>query len=526
MDHSSVPENRGMLGAASGSGSSLGTRLVAPLFLVSFLVLLITPLGASAQLIARTITINGTMTDWTTSPSVIGNAGQYSEDCESEAICELDGEIQSTGRDLKKFAFTWDAVYLYFYVERYASTNNTTEWLFYLDEDADQVMESGERIFRVDWQGSNQTTNGSLCPYTPDVVAGDSLTIGGGTGDGYSMPGDGGACTTIYSNVVGGSASGLEMEARLPWSAIGAAGPQNVRFHISSSVGMNLPSQIRDNMGGPGQGGGGGGGQLFPPEIAVEIAADTAEVSGHEPVTFEVTLTNIYFDPFEDIEVDLLLPPELEYLSHTAPMGSVFVDTNSDLVPDQWQIDFLDEEEVIVLEVTARGVLTPTFESTIVGVEISVWTGTDTEADNNEDSVAVNVLPFPLLSTTKVSSASTILPGGIVSYTLSTTNLAEAEAHEVLVTTTISPHLAFRLNTYGLGEHFDFVEGGIPSTLSLGTPEYSDDGGDNWDYTPISGGGGAPAGYDAEVTNWRMMMTGVMAADNASFEILYEAIVE
>ena len=38
--------------------------------------------------------------------------------------------------------------------------------------------------------------------------------------------------------------------------------------------------------------------------------------------------------------------------------------------------------------------------------------------------------------------------------------------------------------------------------------EYSNDGAANWTYTPVSGFGGAPAGYDRAVTHVRWRFTG------------------
>jgi hypothetical protein len=40
------------------------------------------------------------------------------------------------------------------------------------------------------------------------------------------------------------------------------------------------------------------------------------------------------------------------------------------------------------------------------------------------------------------------------------------------------------------------------------TVSYSNDGGTSWTYTPVSGGGNAPAGYDRSVTNIRWVFAG------------------
>ncbi len=43
------------------------------------------------------------------------------------------------------------------------------------------------------------------------------------------------------------------------------------------------------------------------------------------------------------------------------------------------------------------------------------------------------------------------------------------------------------------------------------TITFSDDGGATWALVPASGGGGAPAGFDARVTNVRWELTGTLA---------------
>jgi len=486
-----------------------------------------------AQLISRTITIDGNMSDWTNAPNITTNAGQFSLDCEvnqqdppgSGNYCDLDrANIQSTGRDLRAFAFTWDTTYLYFYVERWASSTNQTNWLFYLDENNNGQMNSGERLFIVSWQGSNRTTEAELCQYLPANPAGDPLG-----GDGQTLPGTRGSCTTLYSGVVGGSVNGTEMESRLAWSSLGLSGPANVRFHISSARGSanNIPSQVEDNMTGPGGGGagGGGGGQLFPPDMSVALEADTALVGAHEEVTFLVTLTNIYFDPFTNVELNLAIPSQLQYVSYVAPAGTTFEDSNTSGAPNLWQIPLLAPEEVLVLEVTVRGAIIPTTANTQVSASLVSWGGTDSNASNNEDAVGVQVKPYPFLSVTKISSSAQGLPGDLVNFTSTVTNLFEAEAHQVVVTLDVDPHLGLRLDTFGAGQPLQLSTplGGSPSGLNLTLIEYSEDGGVTWDYTPISAGGGAPTGFDAQVTHLRLTLTGVMNANGSSFQLLYEA---
>lgn len=476
------------------------------------------PASLAGQNISRTITIDGTITDWTAAPSIITNPGQFSSDCEGVVLptCDLDGIIQSTGRDLKTYAYSWDNNYLYFFVERYASTSNTTTWLFYLDENVDELMQSTEHFFAVEWQGSNRQTNAYLCDYNAINPAGDSML-----GDGHSMPGSSGSCTTIYTKVVGGTTDGLKMEARLPWPDLGPGGPRNVRFHISSSVGFNLPSQVRDNMFGPG----GGSGQLFPPDLQLTLSSAETEVSAFSTATLAYTLKNIYYDPFSTVLIDIALPAPLRYVSHTAPTGSVFVDTNSDGIPDQWQITYVDSEEEYVLQLVAGGTIIPSPGTATSTGALASWVGTDTDSTNNADAVSIDVLPSPVLTITKFAHIATPTPGTIVPYTVNVTNTADGLASNVVIQTAVDPHLAFGLDAFGPGLAIDYDDGAIASGLTFGAIEYSSDGGATWTYSPSSGAGGAAAGYDGNVTHWRVQLTGTMNGQNASFALHYRTMV-
>jgi hypothetical protein len=60
------------------------------------------------------------------------------------------------------------------------------------------------------------------------------------------------------------------------------------------------------------------------------------------------------------------------------------------------------------------------------------------------------------------------------------------------------------------------VTGSIASTgLTLGVT-YSNNNGSTFTYTPVSGGGGAPAGYDANVTHIRFGFTGTLGQTSTS----------
>jgi hypothetical protein len=73
---------------------------------------------------------------------------------------------------------------------------------------------------------------------------------------------------------------------------------------------------------------------------------------------------------------------------------------------------------------------------------------------------------------------------------------------------------------------FTFIQGSPTSGLTLGTPTYSNDHGATYTYTLVSGAGGAPAGYDGVVTDWKIIMNNNMNGSGGNFMINYNAIVK
>lgn len=462
--------------------------------------------NANAALIQRTITIDGTMTDWTAATNILTNSGQFSTDCQDGEVCELDA-ISGSGRDLASFAFTWDNTNLYLYVSRHSAASPTTDWLFYLDENANNFMETGERIFRVQWQGSNRSTNALLCPYFPvDVINGDAL-LSGGLGDGYDMPGgSNNSCTTLYSNVLAGSADGFSMESRLAWSALGLAQPENIGFHISSSTGTNLPSQVIDNMNPPN-----GSSQLFSPDMSIDISSVDTQVQSNSTIVYDITLTNLFFDDFTNVTVDLTLPIQMQYASHLAPPGTVFVDTDADTYPDQWQITTLPESSSLVLQVTVLALPVAMNTNVNVDVLISGSTEADSDASNNSDTIVTLIYPAPELTILKYSSSgATEDPETDVTYFTLVSNTSGFDAKNVVLTEQLPQFSSFQLGSVA------FADGPAPyaaSGLAVSTVEYFN--GITWLYAPVSGQGGAPPGYDATVQQIRITLTGTISDGEA-----------
>ena len=98
-----------------------------------------------------------------------------------------------------------------------------------------------------------------------------------------------------------------------------------------------------------------------------------------------------------------------------------------------------------------------------------------------------------------VTPSGTQPPGTDLAYATTFTNAGTAAAQSVVITNPIPANTDFKLGsvTQNLGT----------TGLSVAVA-YSSDGGATWTYTPVSGAGGAPAGYDRVVTHIRWTFTG------------------
>ena len=110
------------------------------------------------------------------------------------------------------------------------------------------------------------------------------------------------------------------------------------------------------------------------------------------------------------------------------------------------------------------------------------------------------VAPIPLmLLGASVSPSGTQLPGTELTFTSTYTNAGTAAATSVVITDPIPANTDFKVGsaTQALGST------GLSVVIA-----YSSDGGTSWSYSPASGAGGAPAGYDRLVTHVRWTFTG------------------
>jgi uncharacterized repeat protein (TIGR01451 family) len=104
--------------------------------------------------------------------------------------------------------------------------------------------------------------------------------------------------------------------------------------------------------------------------------------------------------------------------------------------------------------------------------------------------------------TASVSPTGTVQPRTDLVYTISFSNNGAGSASAFVITDPIPTNTDFKLSsmTTSLGTT------GLTPTLA-----YSNDGGVTWTYTPSSGGGGAPSGYDRDVTDVRWSFAGSLS---------------
>ncbi len=130
-------------------------------------------------------------------------------------------------------------------------------------------------------------------------------------------------------------------------------------------------------------------------------------------------------------------------------------------------------------------------------------TGTATDGANNTSEFGANataLAPAPSMSLAEgVTPSGTQLPGTDLAYTTTFANVGTAGAQSVVITDLVPAETDFKVGS----ETHDLGTTGLTVVV-----DYSSDGGSTWTYTPASGAGGAPAGYDRLVTHVRWAFTG------------------
>ena len=100
------------------------------------------------------------------------------------------------------------------------------------------------------------------------------------------------------------------------------------------------------------------------------------------------------------------------------------------------------------------------------------------------------------------------LPGTDLTYTVDYQNIGTDALTAIVVYDALPVWTWYQVGSASTGTP--------PASITGVAVEFSNDSGATWVYAPASGGGGATAGYDANVTNVRFLLTGDIAAGDGS----------
>ena len=141
--------------------------------------------------------------------------------------------------------------------------------------------------------------------------------------------------------------------------------------------------------------------------------------------------------------------------------------------------------------------------------------GGENNASNNiaNDPTTINAAPPPTVSLLKsVSPGGAQTPGTDLIYTIVYSNTGGQAATNFILG---DPNIANVVPAERVFRNVDFKIGSLTSspgsTGLVASYQYSNDGGTTWTYAPVSGAGGAPAGYDRIVTNIRWSFSGILS---------------
>lgn len=364
--------------------------------------------GDGRMTINQNITIDGDMGEWSTVLNDIDN-----NICDAPPGTERDGNIQSTGRDLMQFAYTWDSSYVFAYTERLASDANVDNFIYYADANNNGLMETGETVIVAKWKGSNRNVDLFLGKYSAANGGGDPMVNAGGFADGYKLPG-----TITDLNPSGqpnysgswGSDDGVRMEWRVSWSDLGIPAGTAFSFHVSSTNATpgsgSFPAQVDDNMGGCGGGAGSSqyAGLTFAPNRSLQPLPGTTVYAPHV-----VTNTGNGTDRFElTSTIGGGFTPTVQYYRDTDGNGAFsagdthLTDTDGDGKPDTGPVPAGNSFNILIA-FTIPGATSGT---------ASVTTTATSGYDSNYGAVVTDTLAlYPSITIRKLST------GGAGSFT-------------------------------------------------------------------------------------------------------------
>jgi uncharacterized repeat protein (TIGR01451 family) len=226
-------------------------------------------------------------------------------------------------------------------------------------------------------------------------------------------------------------------------------------------------------------------------------------------VTFTLTLINAGPSNATNVAVTDLLPAGLTFVSATPSAGAYTSGTGV------WSVASLTSGASATLQIVAlvssAGTITNTAQVTASDQSDPDSTpNNNNAAEDDQASASVGASAPPSIGLLKsVTPSGTQTPGTDLTYTIAFSNTGGSPA-SAFVLTDPDPATVLKINDY-----MDFKVGSVVNSLGTtgltATVAYSNNGGATWTYTPASAAGGAPAGYDRNVTHIRWSFTGALS---------------
>ena len=215
----------------------------------------------------------------------------------------------------------------------------------------------------------------------------------------------------------------------------------------------------------------------------------------------------------EDTTADAGIPVDMRGKVSKITLSAAF--TGSTLQPGTIIGEYKIFTQTVTTGVFATGVSIGSYAGSI-----NVTDGTNT-SNNALSSINVARANLDIKKEVSVDGGATYssltvptAPGKELWYRITVTNPSlNKTVNTVSLVDVLSPYVAFKLAS------FTFTPGSSNLTLVSATTTYQDQ--TNTAYTPVSGGGGAPAGYDALVSNFTIAFTAQTMAVNSNFVLVY-----
>jgi uncharacterized repeat protein (TIGR01451 family) len=246
---------------------------------------------------------------------------------------------------------------------------------------------------------------------------------------------------------------------------------------------------VTPNDSGDGDGGGGNGLLNFPVLLDAKLGSGQLTLTGYARPGSAIELFLAAPDPSGFGEGQTYLTTLVEGSgadldstsgTYTSPVNGLNVGTDT---TDRFRF---------VIPIPAGVAMGTTLTATAtVGGNTSEFSGNIAISSGPELTLTMAVLP-----------AGPQNPGAELTYTITFENEGGLDAHDVVILDPTPNDTDFKL-----ASAFE----NLGTTGLTVTVEYSDDGGTGWGYVPVSGQGGAPAGFDRTVTHVRWVFTGTLS---------------